>query len=221
MKKIKAISFDVWNTLINSNKNYIHARNSVIASHLNISIEEANANYQNCKKFLDKIAEINGTCFSTLDCWKIICQMSGKNNIDPKKLMNECQILFSDFIPTYNEELVLELKKINDRGIITGITSNTNFIAGKTLYNNIFEEWNVFKTLSFSDEVLYAKPHDNIFKATYHKFNDITPLKPENILHIGDNKICDGGSIHSGFEFKHVENPNELLSLLKTNSLFN
>lgn len=218
-KNIKAISFDVWNTLIPSNKEYTIVRNEIISKHLNIDYEKANELYRICKKFFDTVAEINGTCFSTSDCWKILCKIANKKEVNHEHLMNECQILFNNYIPKYDKELVEHLKELKRSGFILAITSNTNFISGNTLYKNIFDKWNVFDTASFSDQILFAKPHRNIFNTTFNNINKITELKPLNVLHVGDNKICDGLSIDYGFNFEYVKNPEDLLLKLKNNIL--
>lgn len=217
---IKAISFDIWNTILPSNKEYTRKRNEVIAHDLSVSYEEANFFYKKAKKFFDTCAESEGKCFSTPQCWQTLLEIANKNTCSHLHLMKKCQILFDDFIPTFNPELLIEIQKLKEAGLILCITSNTNFVAGETLKNSIFSRWNIFSGFTFSDEVLFAKPHHQIFKHTFQSVQKESPsIKPENILHIGDNLICDGGAESFGFQFQHVNNPEDFLIKLKNKTL--
>lgn len=220
-KKIKHISFDVWKTLINPNKEYGAKRNEIIARHLDISIEEAKALYKSCKKFLDKSAEINGTCFNTPNCWKLLVKISGKK-VDHIPMMEESALLFKDYLPHVNPELKDELKKLKDAGYPLSITSNTNFISGQVLFDTIFKDWDVFSSAQFSDLYEVAKPSRAFFNATFQKAAAINPdIEREEILHVGDNLICDAECVDSGFEFGYVKDPDDLLEKLKKGELVN
>lgn len=224
MTAIKHISFDVWKTLINPNKSYGSARNEIIARHLDIPVQEAKDLYKMCKKFLDKSAEINGTCFSTPNCWQLLVKMSGKK-VDYLPMMNECADLFKHYLPEFDSELVKELQKLKESGYVLSITSNTNFVSGKVLFNDIFKAWDVFAYTHFSDLNEVAKPNPRFFDITYNHAafgkgtvpeqvsHDV--LKRSEILHVGDNKICDAQCVDSGFQYLYVEDPADLLVKLQ------
>lgn len=224
MSEIKHISFDVWKTLINPNKAYGSVRNDVIARHLDISVSEAKELYKMCKKFLDKSAEINGTCFSTPNCWKLLVSMSGKK-ADHLAMMNESAELFKNYLPEFNPDLVSELQRLKREGYVLSITSNTNFVSGNVLFNAIFKSWDVFTYTHFSDLNEIAKPNKKFFDITYNyaAFGTLyTPdnvgknvLKRSEVLHVGDNKICDAECVLSGFQYFYVSDPEDLLQKLK------
>lgn len=221
MTNIKHISFDVWKTLINPSKEYGAKRNEIIAKHLGIELEEAKALYKSCKKFLDKSAEINGTCFSTPNCWKLLVKISGKK-VDHIPLMEECALLFSDYLPEFSSELPQELQKLREQGYTLSITSNTNFISGNVLFANIFKDWDVFSSAQFSDLHEVAKPNPEFFNVTYSKALLLDPTTElSEVLHVGDNLICDAECVQAGFTFAYVQNPEDLLNILKRGKLVN
>ena len=40
-------------------------------------------------------------------------------------------------------------------------------------------------------------------------------IKPIEIIHIGDNKLCDGSCIQSGIHYQYNESPSTLLTTLE------
>lgn len=214
-------SFDAWNTLISSNKNFANRRTQCISDHLKISYEQANLLYRQTKMFLDYSAEIAENCMTSQKCWQLLVKMSKIENIDVPVLQSEIEYEFSKNLPHVNEDIVFALRKIKlNTNISMGILSNTNFIKGDILRENIFNYWGVFNFEIFSDEILIPKPNKEIFETMYCKAKAIVDnpfFDKSNILHIGDNEICDGAASKYGMGFLHVESPKILA--IKLNKL--
>lgn len=218
---IKHISFDVWNTLIEPNKEYSKFRNAAIARHFDITEQEAKEAYSQCKKFLDTVAELDGSnMHGAVRNWQLLERIIGASRYSLDYLIAECNVLFSNFKPHFDDELKLELKKLKDDGYTFSIKSNTNFITGTVLKDVLFDELELFEFMHFSDlEGRFAKPHPVFFLSTENYFYFTEKVKSQNILHIGDNLICDGGCQKLGWNFLHVLNPKDLLNKLKNQEI--
>lgn len=215
-KDIKHISFDVWNTLITPNKDYSAHRNEAIATHFNITVEEAKLAYQNCKNTLDNLALIRGIGLSTNDAWLLLQLNMNKCSLNDNELIDICDELFKKYPPTFSTELKSELVKLHDRGFSLSIKSNTNFIKGTVLNEVLFDSLDIFEFKHYSDDFENSKPSPIFFTRTQIH---VPNIKVENILHIGDNLICDGGCQKLGWNYLHVKNPNDLLTKLQNQEI--
>lgn len=222
-QQAKHISFDVWKTLIMPSKEYSKLRDECIADHFKITYEEAKAVYGNTKRFLDKSAEINENCMSSPKCWQLLEAMAKIKGTNLELLQKDTHAIFKANLPTVYPELVKQVQDlVNIYGYTVGIVSNTNFIPGQVLRESIFNEWNVFSTALFSDEELVPKPNPIIFERMYEEVqeNHDDFISENDIIHVGDNKICDGVASKLGFQFFYVENPTDLSEKLKTQVVY-
>lgn len=214
----KHLSFDVWNTLIEPNLTYSKLRTECISDHFEITPQSAKELYTTTKRFLDKSAEISGICMDTDSCWKLLKAMAKNDTVDLSIVQAETSALFSQNLPIVNDGIVSGLQHLKEQGFSLGIVSNTNFTKGAQLFSEIFKEWDVFNFALFSDEELFAKPNKKLFdlmlynaSVSYGSF-----LDTKDILHIGDNTICDGDVVKFGYGFMYVKNPVELSTHLTT-----
>ncbi len=241
---IKAISFDLWNTLITSNPAFKDAQLTLFSHFLNIDVLTLSPALHYLDKELDKKAE--KTCVQTdfterinLLAQKLACPLpTGAGKV--QDLYDAQASLFLQHLPYESEEKIGKLLTIlstpnahtlqtplNKDGVMLFLVSNTGFIAGKTLRLamdalNIGTQW---KLMLFSDEIGYSKPDKRIFAPLLHE----TGLKSSDILHIGDNFITDYQGarkcgLASQLYTKHlptfdanVDTINSLWELVKTN----
>lgn len=219
---IKHISFDVWNTLITPSKEYGKHRNKAIARHFGVTEEEAKEAYKKCKKFLDSTAELVGFGMTVLNNWKLLEKTLGKSGTDVRMIITECDALFKEFKPTFEQELKNELIKLKDSGFTLSIKSNTNFISGKVLSEVLFNDLDVFMFQHYSDIAEISKPHYNFYALSSRELynnHDTRSIGVENILHVGDNKITDGTCSVLGWNFQYVQNPQDLLIKLQNQEI--
>lgn len=219
---IKHISFDVWNTLITPNKEYGKARTEAIARHFDVTLDEAKAAYKSCKKFLDSTAELVGFGMSVQNNWKLLEKTLGKSRYDLDYIIDECDSLFKEFQPSFEQELKDELINLKNRGFTLSIKSNTNFISGKVLSSVLFDDLDVFMFQHYSDIVEIAKPHHDFYELSFSELynnHETRSIELSEILHIGDNNITDGKCEVLGWKFQYVQNPQDLLNKLKSQEI--
>lgn len=219
LKGFSIITFDVWNTLIVANPTFSRLRTEEIAGAYGITFEEAKEAYTLVKHFLDQSAEIAGICMSTPQCWRLldstINRMRRKQglivvDVGLDQLISNCNDMFRQNLPIFTEETKDVLKRLKAKGHKLGIISNTNFIAGHILYDELFKELDVFTTVLFSDNFGHAKPHFKTFESVrYHLQRE----DDEVMVHVGDNLICDGGAVRCDYSFQHVTNPGNLVEI--------
>lgn len=212
------LSFDVWNTLLTANPLFTERRTQCISDHFKMPHVEAKQLYTQTKRFLDKSAEIGEICMSTDQCWQLLGKMAKVEGVDLAKLQAEVNVEFTQNLPFVNQDLINSLRQIKlDSNISMGILSNTNFITGETLSTHIFNQWEVFNFELFSDETLAPKPSKKMFDLMHYEAMMSTgtaSFDKIHILHIGDNKICDGAATKFGMSFLHVNDPADLANKL-------
>lgn len=213
------ITFDVWNTLIKANHEFSRIRTEAIAAAYDISFEEAKETYTSVKHFLDHAAELGGICLSTPKCWLLldstIQRLRRKKGLEPETvdtivLSDYCNDMFRQNLPILTEGTIDVLKRLKANGHRLAIISNTNFIPGSLLFSELFEGLNVFDTAVFSDSFGHAKPNFNTFDSARYS---LAREDDEQICHVGDNLICDGGATRAGYSFQHVTDPDNLVEI--------
>lgn len=96
---------------------------------------------------------------------------------------------FFEYPPMFHEATRQTLESVRGMGLVIGLISNTGMTPGYTfrefLGRNGFLAY--FDALTFSDEVLLAKPSDEIFLMTVNSLN----ARPEATIHVGDHVTND------------------------------
>jgi putative hydrolase of the HAD superfamily len=187
---IKAITFDLWNTVI-KNKFYSDDRIQIFINVLdnigksfsydlikdafqrvfyfhNINLEEIEYKHIYTEERLDKLLQ-----FLDLDL---------NNEIRTLLVERFESVLLED--PPELREGVHDTLKILAEKYKLGLISNTGITPGSILSKALKKRsiLKFFDTLSYSDEIGVYKPHKNIFKITL----DNLKSKPEDSIHIGD-----------------------------------
>lgn len=219
-------TFDVWNTLIKANLEFSRLRTHEIAKFYAITFDEAKEAYTSVKHFLDQSAEIAGICMSTPQCWRLldatINRLRRKQglimvDVGVEQLASNCNEMFRDNLPILTEETKDVLRHLKASGKKLGIISNTNFIPGHLLYNELFKDLDVFDSVLFSDDFGFAKPNFKTFESVrYMLQREDDECGVPTIVHVGDNLICDGGAARAGYNFQHVTDPANLVEIFKS-----
>jgi FMN phosphatase YigB (HAD superfamily) len=213
---LKVISLDVWNTLIRANPEFSIQRNKYLAEELSLPIDTINSVYREVKDTGDNMAEKNGECISSMAIYKRFLLLLGRKYYSWLKLRRGLENVFAKYPPCVFPETIAALQRLQGQGIALSIASNTNFIRGEVLYNTVLNTWGIdWKFRVFSDQLLQAKPHPRFWNIVVKRAMTYVGAKPWEILHIGDNKVCDGACSVANIKFQHLEKPTELVHILE------
>lgn len=215
---IKHISFDVWNTLITANPQYTTARNTLIAEYAFTSIENAGRIYTKVKKQLDSDAE-RGVCGSSAQAWLRLNMELGLPGVSLSRLQKDCFEEFEKHPPILDRNLFAALGELNVSFDLS-IKSNTNFIPGSLLLKASGLSEAPFMFAHFSDHYSMCKPDTRFFQLSLDE-HSMYEVGAHEIVHVGDNLVCDGGCVKVGMKFKHVSSPKDLLDKIKTGEIIN
>ena len=215
MSRPKLISLDVWNTIISPNPAYAAARDDLFRS-LPFDFDTIKAVYREHKDGADRAAEERGEGLSSEATYKkFALAVDPSGGILPEALRRALEHAFIKNPPLIRDDVVEALEAVHAAGVRLSIGSNTNFIRGRILgaarLERICVPWD-FQV--FSDVHAVSKPHPEfwrIVKAKAAKYD----IEPSDIVHVGDNKICDGGCEAHGIRFAYTPNPEGLAPLLK------
>jgi FMN phosphatase YigB (HAD superfamily) len=213
---LKVVSLDVWNTLIRANPNFAWARTRYLSTELSLPVNIINAAYREIKDTADRVAENKGECVSNMTIYKSFLSLLGRHHYNWLKLRRGLERIFAKYPPYAMPETIETLRDLQTRGIALSIASNTNFIRGDALYNIVLKTWEIdWKFLVFSDQLLQAKPHPRFWNIVTRRAKKFAGAKPWEILHIGDNKICDGACLIANIKFQHINGPIDLVQVLE------
>lgn len=194
---IKHVSFDVWNTLIKANPEFSLHRTKAIALMLNLDTEYVKQTYTQVKGVVDKLAEIEGRAFTTPEVYRLLFRALGISvsfRLE-KELREHVNELFLRYPPIIEDSVRSCLAELNQRGITMSLSSNSNFISGDVMLPFLLQQFEyAFNGSVFSDLCGASKPAPEFFD---HVIDYVThqhvgqDIKPWNILHVGDNVVCD------------------------------
>ena len=96
---------------------------------------------------------------------------------------------FFDYPPRFHEATQETLESVSEMGLRIGLISNTGMTPGYTFRQFLQQHGlaDYFQTMTFSDEVLLAKPSDEIFLMTIGALDS----SPANAIHVGDHVSND------------------------------
>ena len=203
MAKITAVTFDLWQTLILDNRELGLKRTQVRLDGARQLLASQGAEYEP-----DHIREAYRGCYracrdvrnanrdvSFRTQVEIFVNLIEKGLVDrlPEATITEIERVYAeslfDFPPRFHEASHETLASIRAMGLKIGLISNTGMTPGYTfrefLRRNDLLDY--FEALTFSDEVLLAKPSDEIFKMTM----DALRSAPDTTIHVGDHVTND------------------------------
>lgn len=205
MNNITTISFDLWNTLIDSNPEYKRKRNESFSKIFSLSVDEVNKIFEDVKHDADESVEKFGIQFSSYSIYTKLHNKLAKNGtiVSFHQVQHECEKLFLENLPIPKKDTVEILSKLKEEKYDIFLSSNTLFISGKIL-RLALKKLNLdiyFYECIFSDEINISKPNPLFFKFLHERSY---ALKKE-IIHVGDNITTDVvGAENYGMNSYHI-----------------
>jgi len=185
---IRHLSFDFWNTIGVFNPLFSAARVAHFAQVMGVDEATAKAHYVFVKRFVDRQAEETGGSYDALAIFLMTLRRVNPeaSEADAAESLATVQKLALDNPPIIAPHTVSAISRMREQGCTTSITSNTNFVTGVTLRQVLDRAGVVYDFGLFSDELPYSKPSPLMFGEVRRR----VPSHVE-ILHYGDNQICD------------------------------
>ncbi len=211
---IKAIAFDVWNTLLSIDK--VFSQIAYIASNmLNIDVE-------NVIKTIEKVYRATKILrrYSDLDGFQIVVEsqkiLAKELNTDVDTVIKIIDEVFSsiDTNSLLFNDVKDTLKILKRLGFKMGIIGNVLFWS--SIYTRkILKELGILSCMNvvvFSDELRINKPDRRIFL----HFSREIGVEPEYIAYVGDSVIEDvGGALSAGMKAIHLDRSRVEKNILK------
>lgn len=205
---IKAISLDFWGTVAVFNPEYAAARTRYLASLFGLPLDEAHSRYQFVKRSCDNEAELKGTAMTPLAAVKRLLAVAPVPVMDSAvTVLEEIENLVRAYPPLFHTPIGDTVLRLQNKGIIVGVSSNTNFIRG-SLVEEIFADQIEWDFAVYSDEIGVSKPDPEFFNMVAKGACSL--CVKSLIIHIGDNSVCDlKGAADAGMQSALVKSPEE------------
>ena len=203
MAEITAVTFDLWQTLILDNRELglqraqvrlDGARNMLAAQGAEYDPDHIREAYRGCYRACRDVRNGNkDVSFRTQVEIFVNLIEDGLVERLPESTIDEIERVYADslfdFPPRFHEASKKTLESIHQMGLKIGLISNTGMTPGYTFREFLrrHELLDFFDTLTFSDEVLLAKPSDEIFLMTIGALQSV----PQATIHIGDHVTND------------------------------
>ena len=199
MSELKAVTFDLWQTLLLDNRELGRARTlvrlegaqSVLARlGMEFDLETIRLGYRACYWECQRVREEHRDLSFRQQVEFFIDRIEDGllSRLDPEAV-DEIESIYSDsfFVhpPLPHRDAVAVLRDVKSMGLSVGLISNTGMTPG-VAFRRFLEEKGMlgyFDTLTFSDEVLLSKPSDEIFLMTLRAMG----ATPEQSIHVGDH----------------------------------
>lgn len=230
LPEVKAISLDLWGTLIRSHPDFKPARTRMLGQAFGIDPAQdaqADAAFRAADRQADDDAERLGIDVGFAERVLAMHAAAVERGLSSVAAPDGAALLaleavqaehmtrfppqpFSDNVPS----LVLVLGDL----LPLAVTSNTGMLGGATMRRALAANGLLpaFRVLVFSNEVGAAKPSATLFAATTSALDAVAPRHPTsdpaapaldhaNILHVGDNPVADiAGGLASGLSAVQV-----------------
>lgn len=211
---IKAISFDLWGTLIKSSPSFKEARAQWLNHNSGVDVNTINDTIYNIKHSFDQNVSKFGIHYSSDFLFRTVIKELSIKNVQPDQFKFVSNRLFvehgAQLFDKNTEPCIKKLAQHFDLHII----SNTLMVDGTIIriFLNKIGLLQYFKSTTFSSDIGKSKPNKIIFKCAHQKMD----LMKESIIHIGDNPICDiKGAESYGFKSCLINNQESILEISK------
>lgn len=203
MKKIKAISFDFWETIVSGKVNAegrveqrISKLTEILKRYGNYSSEEIKNAYEESSKNFTKVWINDYKTLEASESIKLILEVLGLQiqKEDFEFLVDAFEESLLDFPPQIFPELFELLPKLKQKFSLA-IICDTGFSSGKIIRQFLEKEkfLSNFSAFSFSNEVRSSKPHPKNYEIICEAFG----IETNELLHIGDNQRSDIAGIQN------------------------
>ncbi len=217
---IQHCSFDVWNTLFQSNSDFNQMRVATLCSVANITTEQAISCYREAKKYLDNrhknlLSHTVDYSFRVLANFIFQRTKQVVSHLELRYYFNKYFIQHQPIIAQSTIELI---NLLVENGITWSIGSNTNFISGdiiQLVINNQIKYDPLFQL--FSDQLDFAKPDILFFNQIVYNVNKIdSTVNNCEIIHIGDSALFDTVPAEIQIKSILIDNPNNVNQIITT-----
>lgn len=203
--KIKAISFDFWNTLFYDYKmeyNRHNARKSyfrkILDKHGHVPEQDLEPVFKYCWEYFDIIWKNEHRTLNARELLNLKCEQLGVTL--PEEDLVDIAKYFEEIMLEHPPKLFEGARELLPKLAVKyklGITSDTAYSSGRVLKilmkrNDVLKYFSAF---TFSDEVGCSKPKGDAFMNTMKQLG----TKPHETAHVGDNEYTDvGGAKNAG-----------------------
>ena len=213
---IKAVTFDLWETLLfekdgaNLRRTAARCRNLVQVLNklgVGVSLKQVASAMDETVSALKKVWETNKDV-THLDQIRLVLRHVLKRSVAINdEWMEELSSAYASPIfevrPYLNPDALEVLRRFKDQNKLVGLICNTGLTPGNAIRRFLEEEGvaKCFDLMVFSDEVGIRKPDPRIFHLVAQRFK----TSPHNIAHIGDNLRVDvWGAKNAGFKAMYL-----------------
>ncbi|TXG80432.1 MAG: HAD family hydrolase [Spirochaetes bacterium] len=198
---MKTISFDLWNTLIQSNPAFLKARVDMIKHVTTLSEKEIERTYKMFKSDIDSTFEKFGMQFTLNELYTMLhTQLQIDNDkMSVDTFMRLYTTTFFDNMPTLKDSVKEVLQYCKDNGYKMCIASNTVLIPPAMLRGvlSTYSIYDYFDFMIFSADISCSKPNPNFFAQIHIQ----SKCLKRNIIHVGDSRVTDiDGALNYGFK---------------------
>jgi len=199
---LRALTFDLWATLIDSPRRGSLARHRYRVAALQGALADAGA--------IRDEETITAAMMEEWAHYKVVWREESRTMRNPERVhwltvaleapslpddavLNVAQA-FDDSLwegpPGLSDGAIAELEAIRARGLRLGLISDTSFSTGRTLRRLLANHGLLehFDVLTFSDEIGRSKPHARPFELTLEA---LAVSSPGDVIHVGDNEHTD------------------------------
>jgi putative hydrolase of the HAD superfamily len=213
---IKAVTFDLWETLLLERNGWnlrrTNARCRSLAQALDkfgvrISVKQLELAFKKMASWLAKIWDIDDEV-THLDQIRFIIRTASEGSITPKEewiedLSSAYVSAIFEAPPYLNPDTLGILQWLKSKNKSIGLICNTGLTPGFGLRDFLIREdmATYFDLMLFSDEVGIRKPNPRIFQMAAEKLQ----VRPYEVVHVGDNLKSDvWGAKNAGFKAIHL-----------------
>ena len=204
MRRIRAVTFDFWETLVSDSPENLRAQRElrIRALHRALSRMGAPLTEEETAEAHDRSGEVLKERFwnrhrdpSSEEQLRLVldCAVPGVAESMPRPLLDETLEAYISPVLVHSPALTpgaaRAVRGLAARGVTVGIISNTGRTPGVIL-RQLLERHDLlrhFAVISYSDEVGYRKPGPEIFRRTL----SLAGAAPAEAAHVGDNPLDD------------------------------
>ena len=200
---INAVTFDLWQTLILDNRELglqraqvrLDGARGLLAGHgINYDPDHIREAYRGCYRACRAVRNDN-VDVSFREQVEIFVNLIEDGLVGrlPEPTVAEIEKVYAesffDYPPRFHEATRETLESVRSMGLRIGLISNTGMTPGYTFRQFLQQHGlaDFFHTMTFSDEVLLAKPSDEIFLMTMGALES----NPASTIHVGDHVSND------------------------------
>lgn len=198
MSDARALSLDIWGTLLRSDPAFKPARNELLRSELVPDVEPVrfDAVMREADREADEISMGRGTDVGFVERIELTLDRLGAGRPDApyEDLYRRQQLLALEHHPQPLDDRLPDLVAQLAGVMPVVLTSNTGMLPGSLMRRLLMLAGFPPVAGVFSNEVQWAKPDERIFAETLQLIARVQgePIPAADVLHIGDNPIADG-----------------------------